>query len=415
MAPSVELAALLLSAAALLQHVTASIDSPHDFWPLHNDTDMGFNIAGSGGVDMDPLDQLLASLAPYDPTGSPEKRAIYCPTIQQQQQIYVQPPFVAPSYPAMISPPTIPILPLSVGTLCGSQQCRINPLSPQCISPYCGGPLQTVYPPVHPLPPIIQPVPLPPVQIQPPVYPICPQTPNCPPTSTVVQGPPGPPGTPGVSYRCQRGGTDHGYPGQRGPPGQGCPGQPGIPGRPGSCRGGGGRCDFAAIVRITIGLIIDGGGCCSRVPQCDGDMSALINQVARVQSQVDQIRKLDTRVDLLSSAIAQLRVQLQNRQGMVGPPGAPGTKGPRGIRGDPGPTGPSGECPQNVCQSGPPGLPGNKGTHGDRGPKGECCYGTRGHQGQKGNRGGSLKGPRGPKGSKGDSGDRGLWMLASSG
>jgi hypothetical protein len=43
-------------------------------------------------------------------------------------------------------------------------------------------------------------------------------------------------------------------------------------------------------------------------------MSALVNQVAVVQNKVDQIAKLDNKVDLLISAVAQLRLKIQNRK-----------------------------------------------------------------------------------------------------
>ena len=106
-------------------------------------------------------------------------------------------------------------------------------------------------------------------------YSPCPQPGTCPPPprpTCGVAGPPGPqgpPGPPGPSLPCPGTHTNiQGPPGPPGTPGRGCPGPRGAPGRPGMCNCVSGvNCDPAMIVRQTIDLIIQQGGCCTSIPQ----------------------------------------------------------------------------------------------------------------------------------------------------
>ncbi|XP_068247611.1 collagen alpha-3(IX) chain-like [Palaemon carinicauda] len=267
-----------------------------------------------------------------------------------------------------------------------------------------------------PIPPFPQPVPPPPTP--PPVVP-CPVLPPipCPECGTVTcpPGPTGPPGLPGPP--CL------GQPGLPGPPGRSIPGPPGPRGPPCYCEsgGGGGECcpDQDNMIQTIINLVISGGGggCCDQdcpesVPEeCPWDISILISKYLLVRKRIDLIGKLDTRVDVLVSAIYRMRVAIERAYDMVGPPGSPGEEGDPGVKGDKGPSGEPGQCPQSTCYVGPMGPPGPVGPPGEQGPKGECCYGERGVRGSKGPVGEGRNGIPGPPGIRGDSGDpgRAVW------
>lgn len=340
-------------------------------------------VQNSAANETDPLDALLATLLPYAPTKP--KRQVVCQYPQQAVYLPEQQP--------------------------GGYQ-PINPYGYSGYN-YSGYDYNNygshVYPGAGSVPPntYCPPPPQPGIDV-------CAPQPVC--GTAGPQGPPGPPGPPGMSIPCPGSGPPiQGPPGPPGFPGRGCPGLPGPPGMPGQCNcfSGGSNCDPDNIIRQTIEVIIQQGGCCSKTPQCDGDMEDLISEVAEVQNKMDQVRKLDSRIDLLTSSLSQLRILIQSRHGISGPAGPPGARGLPGEKGDRGPVGPQGDCPQNACNSGPPGIPGDRGSPGNQGAKGECCYGTRGATGPRGPRGNSKKGPPGMKGNKGDRGDRGLWILAT--
>ena len=296
-------------------------------------------------MEMNALDELLASLTPYDPTGTPEKRAAFCP-YASPKQVYIQPPMGAPGYSIMVGDQarstyeshrtapavpygTVPAVPYGTVPAAPAIHYETVPAAPavrygtvpavryETVPATPAVQYETVpaapavryetvpaapavryesvpaapavrYESVPAAPAVryesvpaapataqnsfFQVIPQPssgvhccPSQISPPVPPpstYCPGTPG-------IVGPQGPPGPPGVSYQCQTGGnTTPGPPGRPGTPGRGCPGRAGQPGRPGACYcNGGGDCDPTEIIRLTVKIITESGGCCDNIPQ----------------------------------------------------------------------------------------------------------------------------------------------------
>ncbi|XP_068247610.1 uncharacterized protein [Palaemon carinicauda] len=131
------------------------------------------------------------------------------------------------------------------------------------------------------------------------------------------------------------------------------------------------------------------------------DLAAIAAQITLFEDQVRGIDDLQSKVELIATAVKQLGAWVNSGvKGPQGPQGFPGSQGVTGPQGDAGDPGPDTVMTREGVR-GPQGPSGPSGPTGVKGEKGDCIKGQKGTQGKKGEPGVGLPGNRGLPGPRG--------------